>query len=171
MEVALAGTWWLDGVKRFFRSDCAAYVAVVGLSTLLCLWAGGLGWWNIDVPRAYSADGMCHLAVTKGIIDNGWVFNNPYLGLPFGQHELAFDYPEFLGSSVQLAALKLLSLFSSSPVTVVNLYLLLTFPPDRAGSIDSISEHGILTSQRMRRRNAVRVRPFPLVKIHKSSSP
>ncbi len=117
-----------DRVKRFCQSDYAAYAAVVAFSTLFFLWISGIRMSNLDVPRAYTGDGMFYLAVTKGIMDNGWVFDNHYLGMPFGQHELAFDHPDLPAAGLQLSILKLLSVFSDSAVAVVNMYYCLTFP-------------------------------------------
>lgn len=139
----MVDTSFPDRVKRFGKTDYAAYVAVVALSTILFIWISGFRASNLGVPRLYGSDGMFHLAVTKGIIDNGWVFDNSYLGMPYGQHELAFDHPEFLASSLQLAFLKLLSVFSSSAVVVVNMYYCLTFPMASLAALIAFRQFGL----------------------------
>ncbi len=48
----MVGTWWLDQVKRFWRSEYAAYAAVAGFSTLMFLWINDFRGWNIDLPTA-----------------------------------------------------------------------------------------------------------------------
>ncbi|OQW86520.1 MAG: hypothetical protein BWK78_09995 [Thiotrichaceae bacterium IS1] len=57
----------------------------------------------------------------KGVIDNGWFLENPYLGMPTGHH--LYDFPEPEG--VNFLLIKWLTLFSSDYAVVTNLFILL----------------------------------------------
>lgn len=101
-----------------------ALLAVVASSALaalvLRLWDATLG-----IPFLPGGDGYLVLMQVKGVLDNGWVLSNPDLGAPFGQdlHDYAANR-----EVLNVAAVKLLGLFSSNPGTVYNVYFLLSFP-------------------------------------------
>jgi phosphoglycerol transferase len=90
------------------------------LCVVLKLWRADLG-----IPFAYTGDATFSLSVIKNVIDNGWYTKNPHLGAPFGQE--LYDFP--LGSdNLNVLLVRGLSVFSSSPAVVFNLFFLLTFP-------------------------------------------
>lgn len=101
-----------------------ALLAVAASSALaafvLRLWNASFG-----VPLLPGGDGYLVLMQVKGILDNGWVLNNPYLGAPFGQdlHDYAANR-----EVLHVAIVKVLGLFSSNPGAVLNAYFLLSFP-------------------------------------------
>jgi len=64
--------------------------------------------------------------ITKGILKYGWWLENPDLGAPSGQQ--LYDFPNLVGDSLHLALFKLLGVFSSDPVLILNLFFLLSFP-------------------------------------------
>jgi len=64
--------------------------------------------------------------IIKGVLQHGWWLENPDLGAPFGQE--FYDFPVMVGDSLHLALIKLLGVFSSEPVLVLNLFFLLSFP-------------------------------------------
>jgi phosphoglycerol transferase len=64
--------------------------------------------------------------VTKSVLKHGWWLENPDLGAPFGQQ--LYDFPVLVGDSLHLALIKLLGVFYSDPVLVLNLFFLLSFP-------------------------------------------
>jgi phosphoglycerol transferase len=101
-----------------------ALLAVLATSVLaslvLRLWDATLG-----ISFLPGGDGYLVLMQVKGVLDNGWVLSNPDLGAPFGQelHDYAANR-----EVLNVAAVKLLGLFSSNPVAVFNVYFLLSFP-------------------------------------------
>ncbi len=82
--------------------------------------------WHAEprVPFAYEHDSKPVLTWVKGMVDNGWWTTNEFLGAP-SRMEM-YDYP--LGSNLHFAILKALSLFTSDPALIVNVYFLLSFP-------------------------------------------
>lgn len=100
-------------------------------AALLCLIV--VGWvmrlWDADlsIPFDYLSccgDAFFHGLLVKGVIDNGWHLENPWVGMPTGLHLYDFPRTEYL----HLLLIKLLSLFSHNYAIVLNLYFLLTFP-------------------------------------------
>lgn len=63
-------------------------------------------------------------AIVRSVRETGWYFTNPHLGAPFGQQ--LYDFPH-AGESLQLAAIKFLTLFSVRPYWVMNVYFLAGF--------------------------------------------
>jgi phosphoglycerol transferase len=84
--------------------------------------------WDFDlrVPFAYLVDGVFYLMVIKGVLDHGWIGENPNLGAPFGQQ--LWDFPSVNGDALQLAIVKGFGVFTHDPALVMNLFFLLTFP-------------------------------------------
>jgi len=82
--------------------------------------------WHADlrVPFYYSGDAAFFATSTKGVMENGWYWQNPSLGAPDGQQ--IYDFPGF-DNAVVLVML-LLSVFTHNPFLVTNIYYLLTFP-------------------------------------------
>ncbi len=115
-----------DGPKWSWLSSSWALgliTAVVALgiaAVVFRLWDTGL-----RTPLAYGEDAMSHAMHVKGIIENGWYYDNPALGAPFG-HAL-YDFP-LGGEHLQLVLLKLLGFVLGEAVLTVNVYYLLTFP-------------------------------------------
>src|SRR5215212_2862298 len=91
------------------------------LIPLLRLWRA-----DLHAPFLYKSDALFYLMVTKGVLKHGWWLENPDLGAPFGQQ--LYDFPNLVGDSLNLALIKLLGVFSSDPVLVLNLFYLLSFP-------------------------------------------
>lgn len=92
----------------------------LGLESLLL----GLGWTDFGVPYLYHYDFLYNSTLVKGIVDHGWYLNNPSLGAPGG---LAMhDYPEV--ANINFLLIKLIALFTSDWVKVINLFYVLTFP-------------------------------------------
>jgi hypothetical protein len=73
----------------FSRQDGLTCGVLIVVSALVLFGFTAFGVSGMTAPWWYGTDGLFHLAVTKGIMDNGWVISNPYLGMPLGQHELA----------------------------------------------------------------------------------
>ena len=95
-------------------------VFCLGLESLLL----GLGWTDLGIPYLYHYDFLYNSALVKGIVEHGWVLNNPNLGAP-GSLAM-YDYPEV--ANVNFLMVKLIALFTSDWAKVINLFYVLTFP-------------------------------------------
>jgi len=71
-------------MRKIF-SEAIVYFVAIALCLVISTWIFHL--WELDwsVPSTYTGDGLGYSAGFKGIIDNGWFFENPYLGMPTGQ--------------------------------------------------------------------------------------
>ena len=102
------------------------YLLAAGLSLLflyLVMDPGKADWtWPVFGP--HTPDLWFHSTLVKGMLDNGWYLSNPYLGAPEGSALQDFTY----SPNLHMAAMKLLSLFSSDYVRIFNFYFLLTWP-------------------------------------------
>ena len=100
------------------------YIIAVALCLLaLCLY---LQLWRADlrVPLFYSGDTVFYTAVVKGMIDNGWYWQNHFVGAPGGL--LMYDFP-WIDTTVGVF-LWLISRFTHNPALVLNIFYLLTYP-------------------------------------------
>ncbi|HEX3184423.1 MAG TPA: hypothetical protein VHQ94_06490, partial [Pyrinomonadaceae bacterium] len=102
----------------------AQYLAAALLSLLIVFLLLKLYRADFKVPLHYNGDALLHSTFIKGIIENGWYWQNPRLGAP-GDLKM-YDFPAVDNSAA--VVLKFLSLFSSHPIVVLNLFYLLTFP-------------------------------------------
>ena len=84
--------------------------------------------WNADLrqPLRYSDDSILNLMFVKRVLENGWYYENPRLGVPVGQQ--LYDFPVFAGDNLNVLLLKMLGLGSSNPALVMNVFFMLTFP-------------------------------------------
>src|SRR5262245_41972731 len=102
---------------------CAAVVAlcVVALAVVLRLHRA-----DLSVPLQYEdqPDSFTNLMMVKSMVHSGWWLTNDYLGAP-GRFEF-HDYP--MNPNLHFLLLKGISLFTSRPALILNLYFLLTFP-------------------------------------------
>ncbi|HEU4434663.1 MAG TPA: hypothetical protein VFR51_14865, partial [Pyrinomonadaceae bacterium] len=106
-----------------FRS-ASQYLAAALLSLLFVFLLLKLYRADFKVPLHYNGDALLHSMFIRSIIENGWYWQNPRLGAP-GDLKM-YDFPAVDNSAA--VVLKLLSLFSSHPIVVLNLFYLLTFP-------------------------------------------
>ena len=100
------------------------YIAAVVLCLLLLCFV--LKLWRADLrfPLHYNGDALLHAMFIRGIIDNGWFWQNPFLGAPGGLQ--MYDFPAVDTSAAIL--IWLISLFSANAIVVLNIFYLLTFP-------------------------------------------
>jgi phosphoglycerol transferase len=84
--------------------------------------------WEADriVPLTYDGDGLFNLVLVKGVMENGWFFNNPDLGAPFGQQ--LYDFSALGGDNLQWLIIKAIALFTSSPAEALNAFYFGSFP-------------------------------------------
>ncbi|MHB8689907.1 MAG: hypothetical protein ACYDHH_01550 [Solirubrobacteraceae bacterium] len=112
--------------QRISRADLIGASLAVVLSMLAAAWS--LQLWNahLHVPFQYESDGLLTLGVVKSAISSGgWVYTNHFLGAPFGLQW--YDFP-LATDNLNYLAMKLISLVTSDPAKVMNLFFLLTFP-------------------------------------------
>lgn len=104
--------WWISGaVFCFFLA-----------SILMSGWpAGAIP--NLSFPYVYDGDGLSHAWLAQRAIE-GWIFDNPRSGYPFGSNFL--DYPG--SDSGNILILKILGLITGSYYSAFNLFFLLSFP-------------------------------------------
>lgn len=83
--------------------------------------------WNarLEVPFTFRGDANAYTMMVQNVIDTGWYQHTDRLGAPFGLD--LHDFPQG-ADNLHFALVKMLTLFSSEPGTVLNLYFLLTFP-------------------------------------------
>lgn len=82
--------------------------------------------WRVDLraPFYYSGDSNFYAMSTKGIIENGWYWQNPALGAP-GTQEM-YDFPTF--DNAVVVFLILIGVFTHNPFLIINIFYLLSFP-------------------------------------------
>ena len=118
-----------DGVRKrlptpFFLSELLTYGVALVLTLVIVVLLLELWQADLTVPFAYRQDSLPVLTWTKTLLDNGWWLANKYLGAP-ARLEM-YDYPT--NCNLHFLALKCLSLFTSNPAVLVNLYFILSFP-------------------------------------------
>lgn len=132
-------------VRPFEAPGCATLTELLVYTVTLVLALGFaflvLRLWQADltVPLAYEHDSFPILTWTKTLIDNGWWLTNPYLGAPTRLE--MHDYPS--NCNLHFLALKGLSLVSSDPAILVNLYFLLSFPLIALAALTALRRLGI----------------------------
>jgi phosphoglycerol transferase len=113
---------WILNNTRIRQSSqyvAAAALCVLVLSFLLKLWHA-----DLRVPFYYTGDSVFWAMCTKGVIENGWYWQNPAIGAP-GILQM-YEFPG-LDNGV-MALMWLISVFTHNPFVVMNLYYLLSFP-------------------------------------------
>lgn len=79
---------------------------------------------KLQIPLLqYSWDALFSAYSFKAIIDNGWVYSNPYIGAPYGSNLL--DFPG--SDSLHYAIAFIISRATSKTFTVYNIYYYLGF--------------------------------------------
>src|SRR5687767_9320007 len=113
--------WFLDNhrLKRASQYFAAVILCALILCFLLKLWRA-----EPRMPFYYNGDSLIHTAFIKGIVDNGWYWQNPSLGAPNGLQ--MYDLPAVDNSVAVILAL--IGSFTNDPFLVINIFYLLTFP-------------------------------------------
>lgn len=121
--------WWLGGAVFCFLLA----------SVLMSGWPTGLIP-NLKYPFTYSGDGLSYSWVAERAIE-GWIFDNPRSGYPFGSNFL--DYPG--SDSGTLLVLKFFGKLTGSPFIAINLYFLSSF------AVTFIAAYVVMRALRLRR--------------------
>ena len=109
--------------QRWARRIAEGFASVV-VCVLLLAWLLHLDRAPLHVPFADGGDVLLNSALVKGLVDNGWVWRNPFLGAPFGTQ--FFDFPFY--DNLNLAIMKMIAMFSANYAVILNVFFLLTFP-------------------------------------------
>ena len=104
--------------------QASEYIIAVALCLLVLFLYLKLWRADLRVPLFYSGDTVFYTAVVKGMIDNGWYWQNHFVGAPGGL--LMYDFP-WIDTTVGVF-LWLISRFTHNPALVLNLFYLLTYP-------------------------------------------
>jgi len=104
-------------LKRAIYYIAQAMVVLLVASVTLKLWE-----YDLRVPFNYSGDSVVILMYVKAIIQNGWTFVIPQLSAPYSMSAAAFP----LATSIDWGVMKVISLFTSEPGTVLNVFWFLT---------------------------------------------
>ena len=113
--------WILNNnhIKQASQYIAAAVLCVAMLCLFFKIWRA-----DLRVPFYYSGDSIFYAMSVKGLIENGWYWQNPSLGAP-GSLQM-YEFPTFDNAVTVL--LLLISLFTNKPGLVMNLFYLLSFP-------------------------------------------
>ena len=106
-------------IKRASQYIAAAVLCLVMLCLFFKIWRA-----DLHVPFYYTGDSIFYAMSTKGIIENGWYWQNPSIGAP-GTLQM-YEFPTFDNGVV--GVMLLISVFTHNPFLVMNLYYLLSFP-------------------------------------------
>ncbi|HEX3000638.1 MAG TPA: hypothetical protein VHR86_10445, partial [Armatimonadota bacterium] len=104
--------------------EIALFASAALISTGILVWVLRLWQADLRVPFHYADDALFHTMLIKGIMENGWSFQNAFIGMPTGQTLYDFPIPE----NLHILGLKLLVLCTHNVALTLNLYYLLSFP-------------------------------------------
>ena len=106
-------------IKQASQYVAAAVLCMVMLCLFFKIWRA-----DLHVPFYYIGDSLFYAMSTKGLIENGWYWQNPAIGAP-GILQM-YEFPTFDNGVV--VVMLLISMFTHNPFVVMNLYYLLSFP-------------------------------------------
>src|SRR5215213_847167 len=107
------------GLKQVAEYLIAVALCLLILTLFLKLWRA-----DLRVPLFYSGDTVFYTMTVKGMIENGWFWQNHFVGAPGGL--LMYDFP-WVDTTVAVL-LWLISIFTHNAALVLNLFYLLTYP-------------------------------------------
>jgi hypothetical protein len=106
-------------IRRAAEYVTAAVLCVLILCAFFRIWRA-----DLRVPFYYSGDSIFYLMFAKGVIENGWYWQNPSLGAPGGLQ--MYDFPTY--DNAVTIIVWLFSCFTHNPALILNLFYLLSFP-------------------------------------------
>lgn len=124
-----AGQGPVDRVARYRYGQWWPLAVAVLYSTVAGCYLMHVGSWDLSVPWNYpfpTYDETWQLHLTKSMLDNGWILQNPYLGAPGTANWYINAAPQTSG--LHSVLLWLLGLFIADAVRVQQVYFLLNFP-------------------------------------------
>lgn len=121
-------------VRIFGEYVLAVVLCLLILTLIMQLWRA-----DLRIPFTYTGDSLVYSTFIKGIVENGWHFHNPSIGVPGGLE--MYDFP--LPDNFHFLLIKFLSLFTSNHEVILNLFFLLTFPLTTLASLFVFRQFGI----------------------------
>lgn len=110
-----------------YKNQCISTIIIIMVSMFLICYFLQLKDMNIDIPIEYSGgDEYFTLNTAKAVYDNGWIFENNYLGAPFGTEN--YDYSSSLLYNFDTFVIKILMSLTHDIAVTVNLQYILLFP-------------------------------------------
>lgn len=106
------------------RADAVWALAAALVALVVAVWSLQLWDWTVGTPFGLEGDSTFVAMQLRDIADQGWYWNNPDLGYPFGQNGSLF--PEL--NVLHVLVVKLLGVFAASAFTPGVVYFVLGFP-------------------------------------------
>jgi hypothetical protein len=110
--------------RTSYGKTMAVYASLIIISLLVLAFIMQLWRADIHVPFRYDGDANMTGEWVKSLIDNGWYFDNRYIGMPEGKN--LRDWP--MSDNLHYALLKIISLFTNDYAVIINIFFILTFP-------------------------------------------
>lgn len=111
-------------VKRNSINVTGIYIGTSALSILILIWIMKLWQADLRIPFVYNGDALFNSMLIKGIIDNGWLLHNHFVGMPAGLYMCDFPHSD----NFHFLIIKLITLFTSNWAFGMNLFFLLGSP-------------------------------------------
>lgn len=115
------------------------YILAAGLCVVILCFVLKLPRSDLRVPLHYNGDALLHATFIKGVIDNGWYWQNNFLGAPGGLK--MYDFPAV--DNLPMVIIRVICFFTSDASLVLNLFYLLTFPLITLSSLYVFRQFGI----------------------------
>lgn len=124
--------------SRSLLNSMSPYAALVAVVAAIAFPVLKLGSYDLNIPFGYDGDSLVLLMYVKGLLLNGWNFTIPQLSAPFGLNAAAFP----LMTNADWLIMKAVSLFTSEPGMVLNVFWLLTLVLSAATSAFALRQLG-----------------------------
>ena len=108
----------------YFSKEVTFYLISLLLCLVFLIWVMQLWSADLSVPFSYGGDAIFEGELIKGVIDNGGLNQNVYVGMPSGL--LSYDYP--INAYLDFFLMKLISYIFPNWALTMNIFFLLTFP-------------------------------------------
>ena len=117
-----------------------AYPAAAALSLLLVAFALDLWRADLRIPLTYDEESLFNGLLVKHVLQHGWRLFDPALSAPTG-----LDVRDLFvtDNAWHFATIRLLGLFASDPVVVMNLFFVLTFPLTAMTALLALRQLGV----------------------------
>src|SRR4051794_34933206 len=122
-------------------TEALAYVVATCASLAGAAWT--LRLWDATFARPWygTGDALLQTGALKGILDHGWYWSNPDLGVPSGLRLAHFT--TFNGDFTQMSMIRIIGVVVDGPFTAGNLFFLVTFPLVAASALYALRSLGL----------------------------
>ena len=110
-------------LKKFLTYLAAPALSLLALSIVFKLW-------SLDFNKpffGYFGDELFYLFVIKNIVDTGWIFENPFVGM--SDKPIIFSLNDFPihGEFINLSLIKFINIFTDNVFLISNCFFIITF--------------------------------------------